>query len=403
MDSMRRTLKFRTVFWALVAVVLVLLLALAFSPWPVPADVGEVTPGPLTVAVRDEGRTRVRDMYVVSTPVAGRLMRVGNRVGEKVAAGEIVAILQPGPPALVDERYRNELEAGVRAMQAGLALAEAELERAEAEQAQAMLEAERVETLFAAAVASQSALDRAHLDVRTAAAAVHNARAGVGVRRAELDAARARLSEPAPGGSGRRTVAIRAPAAGRVLRVLVESEAVVGQGTPVLEIGDPGRLEVVAELLSSDAARLSAGAPALIEAWGGPPITARVRQVEPYGFLDVSALGVEEQRVNVILEPTAPPAAWLKVGHGYRVEVAVTVWRSDQVVRLPVAALFRRDGRWAVFRVERGRASATPVEIGQTNGQMAEVLSGVRPGDRVVLHPGQFVSDGDRLRVRAVS
>ena len=197
---------------------------------------------------------------------------------------------------------------------------------------------------------------------------------------------------------------IRAPAAGVVLRVLLESESVVTQGAPVLEIGDPGRLEVVAEMLSSDAARISVGAPAVIDAWGGgPPIPATVRLVEPYGFLDVSALGVEEQRVNVILEPVDPSPAWSAVGHGYRVEVAVTVWRSDSVVRLPVAALFRQAGRWAVFRVEGGQARLTEVEIGQNNGEMAEVVSGVGAGDRVVPHPGQFVSDGDRLRLRPSS
>ena len=403
MNGIRRTLKFRTVFWVVVALALAVLLAWAFRPQPVLVDIGEVTRGPLVVSVRDEGHTRVRDIYVVSTPVAGRLMRIGNRAGEQVQAGEVLAVIEPGPAPLVDERSRSELEAGVRAMQAALALAQAELERAEAQLAQARLDAERTERLFAAPVASQAALDRARLEMRTAEAAVHNARAGVGVRDADLEAARARLAEPSLGASGGRTVTIRAPAAGRVLRVLVESERVVAQGAPILEIGDPDRLEVVAELLSSDAARISAGAPAVIDAWGGPSIAARVRQVEPFGFLDVSALGVEEQRVNVILEPVDPPPAWSAAGHGYRVEVAVTVWRSGSVVRTPVAALFRHEGRWAVFTVEQGRARLVEVEIGQSNGEMAEVVSGLRPGDRVVLHPGQFVSDGDRLRERPSS
>lgn len=400
----RFNFKFRTLFWIAAALALAALLVFAFRPRPVVVDIGEITRGPLTVAVRDEARTRARDVYVVSAPVSGRLLRIGNRAGERVEAGAVIAIIQPAPATFVDERSRQEIQAGVRAAEAALALARAELEGVEARLAHARIEADRTETLFAADVASQSALDRARLDVRTAAAAVGNARAGVGVRQAALEAARVRLIEPAAASSGGRTVTIRAPVTGRVLRVLQESESVVAQGAPVLEIGDPGDLEVVAELLSSDAARIIVGAPALIEAWGdGPALRGRVRQVEPYGFLKVSALGVEEQRVNVIIDPVDPPAAWAAVGHGYRVEAAVTVWQADAVVRTPVAALFRRQGQWAVFKVEGGRARLQPVEIGQDNGEQAEVRSGLESGEQVVLHPNQSISDGARVRLRPVS
>lgn len=401
MKISRFNLKFRTLFWVAVALALAALLVFAFRPRPVLVDLGEISRGPLTVSVRDEARTRARDVYVVSAPVSGRLLRVGNRAGERVEAGAVIAIIEPAPATFVDERSRLEIQAGVRSAEATLALARAELESAEARLAYARIEADRTETLFAASVASQSALDRARLDVRTAAAAAGNARAGVGVRQAALEAARVRLIEPAAASSGGRTVTIRAPVAGRVLRVLQESESVIAQGAPVLEIGDPRDLEVVAELLSSDAARIVAGAPAVIDAWGdGPPLRGRVRQVEPYGFLKVSALGVEEQRVRVIIDLVDPPAAWSAVGHGYRVEAAVIVWTGEAVVRVPAAALFRDRGRWAVFRVEGGRARLRRVEIGQNNGQLAEVRSGLKPGDRVVLHPGQSVSDGGALRVR---
>ncbi len=394
-------LKFRTLFWVMAALALAALLVFAFRPRPVLVDLGEISRGALTVAVRDEARTRVRDIYVVSAPVSGRLLRIGNRAGERVEAGAMIAVIQPAPPTFVDERSRREIEAGVRSAEAALGLARAELERAEAQLAHARIGAERVETLFAVDVASQSALDRARLDVRTAAAAVGNARAGIGVRQANLEAARVGLIEPAAASPGGRTVIVRAPVAGRVLRVLQESESVIIQGAPVMEIGDPGELEVVAELLSSDAARIIVGAPAVIDAWGdGPPVQGRVRLVEPYGFLKVSALGVEEQRVRVIIDPVDPPGAWSAVGHGYRVEAAVTVWKAEAVVRVPVAALFRDRGQWAVFRVEGGRARLRRVEIGQNNGELAEVRSGLRPGDRVVLHPGQSVSDGGALRVR---
>lgn len=394
--------KFRTLFWLVAALALAALLVFAFRPRPVLADLGEITRGPLTVAVRDEARTRVRDIYVVSAPVSGRLLRVGNRAGERVEAGAVIAVIQPAPAILVDERSRREIQAGVHAAEAALALARAELEGAEARLAHARIEAQRTETLFAADVASQSALDRARLDVRTAVAVVANARAGVDVRQANLEAARVRLAEPAATASGARAVTIRAPVAGRVLRVLQESESVIAQGAPVMEIGDPGDLEVVAELLSSDAARIAAGAPAVIDAWGGgPALRGRVRQVEPYGFLKISALGVEEQRVNVIIDPVDPPAAWAAVGHGYRVEAAVTVWRAEAVVRAPVSALFRHQGRWAVFRVEGGRARLQPIEMGQNNGEFAEVRAGLTPGERVVLHPGPSIADGVAVRVRS--
>lgn len=400
MKISRFDIRFRTLFWVAAALALATLLVLAFRPRPVPADIGEITRGPLTVAVRDEARTRARNVYVVSAPVSGRLLRVGNRAGERVVAGAVIAIIQPAPATFVDERSRGEIQAGVRSAEAALALARAELEGAEARLAHARLEAGRTETLFATSVVSQSALDRARLEVRTAAAAVGNAHAGVGVRQAGLEAARVRLNEPAAG-SSTRSVTIRAPVGGRVLRVLQESESVIGQGAPVMEIGDPGDLEVVAELLSSDAARISAGAAAVIDAWGdGPAVRGRVRQVEPYGFLKVSALGVEEQRVNVIIDPVAPPAAWAAVGHGYRVEAAVTVWRAEAVLRTPVSALFRHQGQWAVFKVQGNRAHLQRVGIGHNNGELAEVRAGLKPGERVVLHPGQSIADGVAVRIR---
>lgn len=391
---------FRTVFWTLVGVGLAALLALAFRPGATPVDVAEVSRGPLTVAIRDEARTRARDVYLVSAPVAGRLLRVGNRAGELVEAGTVIAVVQPAPPVFMDERSRRESQAAVRAAEAALALARAELEQAVSQLAWARAEAQRAETLFASAVVSQSALDRARLELRSAAAALEQARAGVEVREANLETARVRLVDPAAAGDSGRTVSIRAPASGRVLRVLQESEAVVAQGAPLMEIGDPGDIEVVAELLSSDAARVRVGAPVVIDSWGGPPLRGRVRKVEPAGFLKVSALGVEEQRVNVIIDPVDPPAAWRAVGHGYRVEAAVTVWSADSVLRVPVGSLFRDRGQWAVFRVEGGRARLTPVRIGQSDGELTEVRAGLEAGQRVVVYPGQAISDGGRVRPR---
>ncbi|MFN3514459.1 MAG: efflux RND transporter periplasmic adaptor subunit [Phenylobacterium sp.] len=393
---------FRTIFWGGAAVVLALLLAAAFWPRAMQAELAEVTRGDLTVRVRDEGRTRVREAYVISAPLAGRLLRVGNRAGETVRAGETIALIEPSDPTLLDERTRREVQAAARSAEAALALAREEQRRADAQFAHARTEADRVERLAATGFAAPSALDRARLEVASASAAADAARANVEARAAELQGARTRLITPDQIGSGGRSVAIRAPTSGRVLRVMQESESVVNAGAAIMEIGDPGALEVVAEFLSSDAVQVRPGADALIDAWGGGALRGRVRQVEPFGFLKVSALGVEEQRVNVILDfLETPPAGAL--GHGYRVEAAVTAWQGRNVVRAPVGALFRRDGAWAVFKVERGRARLHRVEVGRNDGETAEIRAGLAPGDVVVLHPDRALSNGDRVRRRETS
>lgn len=403
MTPPRLRLNFRTAFWGAAALVLLALLAFAFRPQPIEAELAQVTRGEMTVRVRDEGRTRVREAFVVSAPLAGRLLRVGNLVGESVRAGQAIATIQPSDPSLLDERTRREVEAAARSAQAAVALAREEQKRADAQLATASAETDRVERLAAAGFASRSALDRARLERASAVAAANAARAGVSARAAELDAARARLITPDQIGSGGRSVEIRAPTSGRVLRVLQESESVVNAGAPILEIGDPGGLEIVAEFLSSDAVQVRPGAEAVIDAWGGEALKGRVRQVEPFGFLKVSALGVEEQRVNVIIDLLEAPPQGAALGHGYRVEAAVTTWQGRGVLRAPVGALFRREGKWAVFRVEDGRARLRTVEVGRNNGEVAEIRSGLSAGDVVVLHPDRTLAAGDRVRRRAAS
>lgn len=394
-------LNFRTLFWGAAALVVLVLLVLAFRPQPVLVDLGAADEGALTVMVRDEGRTRVREVYAVSAPIGGRLLRVGNRAGERVQAGEVVASILPGDPALLDARSRSEAEAAVRSAEAALVFAQAEAERAGVQAGFARTEAQRIETLFQTGVASQGALDRVRLELRTAQAGLNTARANVARVEAELAAARARLNPPANGGGNGGVVEIRAPVSGRVLRVLQESESVVAPGTPVMEIGDPADLEVVAEFLSTDAVQVREGAEARIEAWGGADaLRGRVRLVEPYGFLKISALGVEEQRVNVIIDFLDEPALWSALGHGYRVEAAVVVWHEDNATRVPVAALFRQDGGWAVFRAVNGRARLTMVETGRDDGRMAQVVSGLQPGEAVVLYPGRELRDGAAIRRR---
>ncbi len=396
---------FRTIFWIGAALVLAGVLAVTFRPQPALVDLTTVTRGSLTVSVRDEGRTRVRDTYVVSAPLGGRVLRVGNRIGEQVEAGDVVASILPSEPGFLDERARREAEANAKMAEQALAFARAERDRADAAVAHAQLELKRDEALRAEDAVAQSEFERRRLDLRTATAELNSARARVGMREAELRAAKIRLMEPGrPGSANAGMVELKAPVSGRILRVLQQSESPVTLGTPILEIGDVGDLEVVAELLSSDAVQVRLGAEARIDAWGsGTPLRGRVRLIEPSGFAKVSALGVEEQRVNVILDVLETKEEWPALGDGYRVEVAITVWEGEDVVQAPVGALFRQGGAWAVFREDNGRARLTSVEVGRHDGRRAHILAGLEPGQQVILYPGRSIVDGTRIRQRDVA
>ncbi len=396
-------LTFRNAFWTGAAILLVVLLVLAFRPTPVPIDTGETWRAPMQVTVRDEGHTRVRDEYIVYAPISGQLQRVSFKPGASVTAGQVVARIQPGEPAFLDARERAVAQAAVRAAEAGLSGARAELERAEAQERFATVDLARIESLRERNLVSAEALDQARLALRTAQATRGTAADNVRVREAELEAARIRLTRPPEAGG--EPVAVLAPVSGRVLRVPRESAGVIAAGQEILSLGDPNELEVVVELLTTDAVLVEQGAEVIIEDWSRlrEPLAGRVRLVEPYGFRKISALGVEEQRVNVIVDFTGPPAEWRMLGHGYRVEAAIVTWRADDVIQVPVSALFRDAGRWALFRIDSGHALLTPVEIGRDNGQAAQVLSGIEPGTPVILYPGQEIEPGTRVEPRPQS
>ena len=393
-------LTFRSAFWAGAGVLLAVLLLFAFRPRPIPIDAGETWRGPMQVTARDEGRTRVREEYIVYAPVSGQLQRVPFKPGAGVAAGQVVARIQPGDPAFLDARERAEAQAAVRAAEAGLSAARAELERAEAQVRFARTELARVESLRERGLVSAEALDQAELSLRTAEAARATAADGARMREAQLEAARIRLTRPAD--ASEEPVDVLTPVSGRVLRVARESAGVIAAGQEILSVGDPNELEVVVEMLTTDAVLVEPGAKVIIEDWSRlrEPLAGRVRLVEPYGFRKISALGVEEQRVNVIVDFTSPPAEWRPLGHGYRVEAAIVTWEADDVVQIPVPALFRNEGHWALFRIASGRAARTPVEIGRDNGQSAQVLSGIEPGTPVILYPGEDIVDGTRVEQR---
>lgn len=372
----------------------------ALRPQPVPVDLATIGRETIEVTVDEEGKTRIRDVFEVSSPVGGRLMRVDLEVGDAVAKGDsVVARIRPVDPAPLDLRTRRELEAAVSAARAAVALARAEVTRARSELAFAVSDLARAEELAVRGNISQKALDQARVEQETGAAALDMAEANLELSRRELESAEARLIGPEDpdvlGADAECCVLVRAPVDGRVLSLLKESEQVIRAGEPILEIGDPANLEIVVELLSSDAVRVEEGAPARIENWGGEGVLeAVVDRVSPAGFTKVSALGIEEQRVETILRLTAPPAARARLGHDFRVFARILVLRREDTLAVPLGALFRRGEDWAVYRLADGRARETVVEIGPRNREVAAVFDGLDAGDRVVLHPSDRVADG---------
>jgi HlyD family secretion protein len=362
-----------------------LVLLLAWLAWPraQTVDVAVIDRGVVRSEITDEGRTRIHDVFVVSAPVGGVLQRVTLEPGDAVARGQVIGSIAPADPALLDARVSAEASAAIAAAEASLRAAEADLGLKRRDH-------QRVTQLAARDFASPAAVDAAE-------AALDAARANVSARRAEVQRARA-----AAGGGGARARAVtpvRSPSSGRVLRLLQESEAVVPAGAAIMEIGDPTDLEIVAEFLSEDAVRIRPGAAAYIEAWGGEAaIPARVSRIEPYAHTKVSALGVEEQRVNVILRLDDPASA-PPLGHGFRVDARVVLSETENVVRVPVDALVRDGERWSVFQVRDGRARLVEVEVGEGGGQYRAVTRGLEEGDQLVIFPSEALSDGDRVRV----
>jgi len=411
----RERIERRTVAWALVIVAIIFGTVWALRPAPILVDIAAVDVGPMRFTVDEEGKTRVKEIYTVSTPIAGRFLRSALEAGDAVEGERsVVAVIQPTDPSLIDVRTRKDLEAQVAAAQSAVRLAEAELEQARSELTFAERDLDRARRLAPTQAISARGLEKAEHDVAVRKSAVARAEAGVEFRNRELASAKARLIDPlgwpdnveppettASTGAAVCCVQVRAPASGRVLRMLVKSEQVVPAGTPLLEIGDPQDIEMVVELLSTDAVKIREGADATIEGWGGTvAIPAVVTRIEPGGFTKISALGIEEQRVRVILDFKGAPDAWRTLGNDFRVYARITAWKSDRALRVPLSALFRQGDDWALFRFDDGRARLSVVEIGHRNREVGEVLSGLKAGDRVVLHPSDRVHDGVAIENR---
>jgi HlyD family secretion protein len=382
-------------------------------PRPVPVDLATVTKGPIEVTADDDGKTRVRHVYTVSAPIAGKVLRISHPLGEQgpslhvgdevVANQTVIALMQPTLPGFIDVRSRDQLQAEVAAADAAIQQQEAEVKRIEAALEFSRTEFQRAQTLLRTQSTSAQAFDKARFEVATQEAALTSAKAQVDMRRAVRTSLAARLTDPAnvtPPAEATCCVRVLAPASGRVLKIIQDSEATVLPGTPLVDIGNPLDLEIVADLLSTDAVQIKVGAPVRIDGWGGKPIKGKVVRVDPAGFLKVSALGIEEQRVRVTIDFVDPPEVWSQLGHDYRVVVHVTTWSAPDALTVPISALFRKGDQWAVYADDSGRAKTVPVTIGHRNNRMAEMLSGLAVGDRVVLHPSDRVADGSRIAQR---
>ena len=373
------------------------LVAVALWPQPTDVDLAEITRGPMQVTIDEDGETRVRDRFVISAPVAGRLLRIDAEPGDAVRRG-VVAKLVPADAPLIDARTRAEWQAAADAARQAVGQARAERDRSAATLERAAASARRSAALVDSGAVSREADEMAQTVLKTAATALQAAEFAVARAERESQMAAARLLTPASRG---RVVEVVSPIDGVVLKRLRESESIVAAGDALLEIGNRRDLEVVADLLSTDTVRICAGAQVSIEGWGGEhPLRGTVRLIEPSGFLKVSALGVEEQRVNVVIDFDDPIDAAARLGDGYRVEARITVWQSDAIVMAPIGALFRLDGGWAVLLADHGRARLQRVEIGQRNNEAAEIVNGLAEGQTVVMHPPDTLVDGARIRVR---
>lgn len=392
----------RVLVWFVVVLAVVGAIGWSFWPQPVSIDIATVARGRFQVTVEEQARTRVRDAYVVSAPIAGRLLRIGNRAGEDVVAGQsVVAQLQPSEPTFLDARTRAQAQAAVNAAEAARKSAAAAVVQAQAEVDHAVAELARSESLAGRSLVSKSDLENAQLQQRRAIAGLESARQLLKMREFELENARMLVADFRGSTNASQVVSLKAPVTGRVFRVLQQSEAIVAAGTPILEIGDANDLEVMSELLSTDAVKVLPGAAAAITDWGGPTdLAARVRLVEPSGFTKISALGVEEQRVRVVLDITEPRDSWSRLGDGFRVNVRIVVWETDDAVHAPLAALFRNGDAWQAFVVRNGHAVRADVSVGQTNELDAQILNGLQPGDQVILHPSDKITDGVPIALR---
>lgn len=382
------------------AVIVVLLLIYGFWPKPISVDTVRVERGPMNVTIEEEGMTRVKDRYVISAPVAGYARRITFEVGDTVAAGQMLLQLDPMPSDVLDPRRHAEARARLSAAQANLNAAREAVHAAAADSEYTTSELNRIQGLFDSGAATQQTLDQVTREANRARAHKASADFSVQVARYEVEAARSVLEYSAAGPNGRENdqVKILSPVDGSILKKYRESEGVVSAGQSLIEIGNPSSLEVQVEVLSADAIQIRPGTPVQFRRWGGSDsLAGSVRVIEPTGYTKISALGVEEQRVWVIIDITSPEQMWNRLGDGYRMVADFIIWQSGDELKVPSSALFRQSKDWATFLVNGNRAHLTKVQIGKQSGLQTVINSGLNQGDRVIIHPPETLEDGMRI------
>jgi HlyD family secretion protein len=381
------------------------LVVVSFLPQPVPVDVAPVTQGRFEQTVDEDGKTRVRERYVVSAPLSGRVLRIELKEGDTIDARGLLAVMVPAAPALLDVRTEQELKERLAAAEDESRRTKAVVLRAKAALKQARIDFDRSRELAREQLVPEAQLERDELTVTLRRRDVEAAEFEDNVAGHQVEVARAALLRVRKGidpGSAPDRLEIRSPVAGRVLRVLQESESVVALGAPLLEIADPQDLEVVVDVLTTDAVQVAPGMPVRIERYGaGEPLEGRARLIEPSGFTKISALGVEEQRVNVVVDLVSPPEQWRTLGDGYRVEARIIVREEPDAVKVPAGAVFREGDQSTVFVLDGGKARKRTVEVGHRNGVEATIAKGLEVGEQVIVYPSDAVKDGARVTLRS--
>jgi HlyD family secretion protein len=377
-------------------------IAWSFMPRPIPVETVAVTRGRFVATVDEDGKTRIRERYIVAAPLAGRLARIRLKAGDRVGADEAIATIMPSPAPFLDPRSRREGEERLGAVEAARERATATVERARIQADQAKVDLARARTLVERGASTVQALERAELAMRVADRDLRAAEFQDHATEHELDQARALLARYRDGPDAPpEQWTITAPVPGVVLKVVQESETVIQSGVPLLEIGDPRDLEIVADVLSTDAVEILPGADVVIEHWGGPgTLSGRVRRVEPAAFTKISTLGVEEQRVNVLIDVLSPQDQWTGLGDGYQVDTRITVFTQDDATIIPAGALFRRGDAWNVYVVTDGRAESRSITLVRRSGRIAAIKAGLAQGERVVVYPSDQVTSGVRIDAR---
>lgn len=393
----------RRVFIAVVLVIVIAATVFGFLPGPIQVDLVKVSRGDLQVAIEEEGRTRLKDRFVVSAPVAGFMRRIDFKVGDSIRMGQPVIILEPLRSPSLDPRSHAEAQETVSAAQALFKAAEEKERAARADADYARKRHERMSNLFSKGYIAKDQLEQVEADAKRAQASLLAAAATAAAARSDLERARNTLKNFSTEGKkgARDNVIVTSPVGGTVFKIHRESEGVVNAGEPLMDIGNQEDLEVRVEVLSSDAVKIRPKTPVIFKRWGGESsLAGTVKIVEPAGFTKISSLGVEEQRVLVIVDITSPPDTWRVLGDGYRLDVHFIIWEGKDVLQVPASALFRHGSEWAVFVEESGRVRLRTVKVGQRNGLAAEIISGITEGEKVVAHPDDSVKDGGRIKAR---